>query len=215
MTVDLILFDLDGTLADTAPDLALALDALRPAGQPPVDRIQVRAATALGTAALLRTGLGMEAGMPGYEAARLAFLAHYERIIGQATELTPGMVAVLDRLAQAGLCWGVVTNKPERLAHRVLTMLGLADRARCIVGGDSVARCKPHPDPLLRACELLDTAPGRALYVGDDLGDVQAAHAAGMPALAAAFGYTTESEARSWGAEGLLRTPADLLPFVL
>lgn len=214
MRPEIVLFDLDGTLANTAPDLALALEALRPPGSPPVDRERVRRATAAGTKALLREGLGIEPDAPGYEEARQAFLAHYDRLIGQATEMNPGVAEILEILGDRGLPWGVVTNKPERLARRVLTALGLADRARCIVGGDTVARPKPHPDPLLHACALLGVAPGRCVYVGDDQGDVDAAHAAGMPALAAAFGYAAPGEPAGWGADGLLAVPADLLAFV-
>ncbi len=215
MKYDVVLFDLDGTLANTAPDLALALEALRAPGSPPLDRERIRRATAIGTRALLWEGLGIEPGMAGYEAARGAFLAHYDRLIGQATELNPGIAPVLDTLDDRGLPWGVVTNKPERLARRVLEALDLHGRARCLVGGDTAARSKPHPDPLLHACALLGVAPARCVYVGDDQGDVEAARAAGMPALAAAFGYATPEEAAGFGADGLLATPADLLLRVL
>ena len=214
MTPEAVLFDLDGTLANTAPDLALALMALRPPGSPPMDQERVRRATAAGTVALLREGLGLEPDMAGYEAARAAFLAHYQRLIGTATEPNAGMIEVLDALEARGLPWGVVTNKPEHLAARVLAALGLADRARCVIGGDTLARRKPHPDPLLHACRLMSIAPDRCVYVGDDEGDIEAAHAAGMPGLAVAFGYATLDEARYWGADGLLITPADLLAFL-
>ena len=214
MTPEAVLFDLDGTLANTAPDLALALMALRPPGSPPMDQERVRRATAEGTVALLREGLGLEPDMAGYEAARAAFLAHYQRLIGTATEPNAGMIEVLDALEARGLPWGVVTNKPEHLAVRVLAALGLADRARCVIGGDTLARRKPHPDPLLHACRLMSIAPDRCVYVGDDEGDIEAAHAAGMPGLAVAFGYATLDEARYWGADGLLITPADLLAFL-
>ncbi len=214
MTRDAVLFDLDGTLADTVPDLALALEALRPPGSPPMDTGRVRHATAVGTAALLREGLGLEPGMADYEATRQAFLGHYQRLIGTATELNAGMAEVLDALEARDLPWGVVTNKPEHLASRVLAALGLAGRARCLVGGDTLTRRKPHPDPLLHACRLLGITPDRGVYIGDDQGDIEAAHAAGMPALAVAFGYADLNEAKLWGADGLLRTPADLLTFL-
>ncbi|WP_298135380.1 phosphoglycolate phosphatase [Acidiferrobacter sp.] len=211
---EVVLFDLDGTLANTAPDLALALDAVRAPGSPPLDRERVRRATAVGTTALLREGLGIEPNAPDYEAVRAAFLGHYQRLIGTATELIPGMAEVLAALNEQGLPWGIVTNKPAHLASRVLSALGLTGHARCLVGGDTLARCKPDPDPLLHACALLRVAPDRCLYVGDDEGDIVAAHRAGMPALAVAFGYATPGEAERWGAEGLLMAPADLLAWV-
>ncbi len=215
MKRDVVLFDLDGTLANTAPDLALALEALRAPGSPPLDQDRIRRATAVGTRALLWEGLGIAPDADGYEAARGAFLAHYDRLIGQATELNPGIAAVLDALDERGLPWGVVTNKPEHLAQRVLAALHLLGRARCLVGGDTAARAKPYPDPLLHACALLGVAPARCVYVGDDQGDVDAARAAGMSALAVAFGYAPPEEAAGFGADGLLATPADLLPWVL
>ncbi len=214
MTREAVLFDLDGTLANTAPDLALALMALRPPGSPSVDPERVRRATAVGTVALLREGLGLEPDMADYEATRAAFLAHYQRLIGTATEPNAGMIEVLDALEARGLPWGVVTNKPEHLAARVLAALGLNGRARCLVGGDTLARRKPYPDPLLHACRLMGIAPDRCIYVGDDEGDIEAAHAAGMPGLAVAFGYAPPDEARRWGADGLLITPAELLAFL-
>lgn len=215
MKRDVVLFDLDGTLANTAPDLALALEVLRAPGSPPLDRDRIRRATAVGTRALLREGLGIEPGMDGYEAARATFLGHYDRLIGQATVLNPGIAVVLDALDDNGVPWGVVTNKAERLARRVLQALDLHGRARCLVGGDTAARSKPHPDPLLHACTLLGVTPERCVYVGDDQGDVDAARAAHMPVLAVAFGYAPPEEAAGFGADGLLLTPADLLAWIL
>ncbi len=215
MKVDAVLFDLDGTLADTAPDLALALQAVRDPGLPPLAVADVRKATAVGTEALLSLGLGMTPRDDLYEKTRTAFLDHYHRLIGQATVLTPGMAMVLQVLAAQGLPWGIVTNKPEALARRVIKALGLEDASACLVGGDTAARPKPHPDPLLCACQRLGLEPGRCVYIGDDSGDIIAARRAGMPALAAAFGYASAQEAQSWGADGLLSAPGDLLAFLL
>ncbi len=215
MKIDAVLFDLDGTLADTAPDLALALQAVRDPGFPPLAVADVRKATAVGTEALLSLGLGITPRDGLYEKTRAAFLDHYHRLIGQATVLTPGMAMVLQTLAAQGLRWGIVTNKPEALARRVIKALGLEDASACLVGGDTAARPKPHPDPLLYACQRLDLKPACCVYVGDDSGDIIAARRAGMPALAAAFGYASAEEAQSWGADGLLSTPGDLLAFIL
>jgi len=213
--VDAVLFDLDGTLADTAPDLKLALEAIRPATAPALDQAAVRVATAVGTVALLRLGLGLTPDMPAYETARIAFLAQYEALIGQATVLNPGMAEVLALLAVHTVPFGVVTNKPEALATRVLTALGLDTRAACLIGGDTTPQPKPHPGPLLEACRRLGVTPHRTIYVGDDKRDIEAAHAAGMPGLAAVFGYTRLAEARLWGADALLLQPEDLLAFIL
>ncbi|HUW99280.1 MAG TPA: HAD-IA family hydrolase [Acidiferrobacter sp.] len=215
MKITTVLFDLDGTLADTAPDLALALAAMRKTGLPDLSYAAVRKATAAGTEALLRLGLDIEPGTPDYETARLAFLGHYERLIGQATILTPGMAEVLQTLRAHALPWGVVTNKTEVLAQRVLKVLSLDAEAACLVGGDTVTRPKPHPDPLLYACERIGVAPAACVYVGDDQNDILAAHAAGMPGFAAVFGYTSLAEARTWGADALLSTPDDLLAALL
>lgn len=211
MIVQAVLFDLDGTLADTAPDLTLALEALRPPEAPHLDAIAIRRATAIGSEALLRAGLGLTPEDSTYEPTRAAFLEKYEQLIGSATVLTPGMDHVIQTLDARGLRWGVVTNKAEALARRVLKALTLDTRAACVVGGDTMPRRKPFPDPLLRACALIHLEPAQCVYVGDDKGDVLAAHAAGMPAFAAAFGYTSWEEASTWGAEGVLATPTDLL----
>ena len=215
MKVDAVLFDLDGTLADTAPDLALALQAVRNPGLPALAVESVRKATAVGTEALLYLGLGITPSDPLYEKTRAAFLGHYDRLIGQATVLTPGMGEVLQTLAAEGLPWGIVTNKPEGLARRVLKALGLFDASACLVGGDTAKRPKPHPDPLLYACQHLGLPAHRCVYIGDDPGDMIAARRAGMPGLAAAFGYASADEARTWDADGLLSTPGDLLAFIL
>lgn len=215
MKVSAVLFDLDGTLADTAPDLALALQALRKHGLPDLSVASVRKATAVGTEALLHLGLGIKPNAPDYETERTAFLGHYERLIGQATILTPGMAEVLEALRSRALPWGVVTNKPEALAKRVLKALNLDSETACLVGGDTTARPKPHPDPLLCACARIGANPAHCVYVGDDKNDILAAHAAGMPGFAALFGYASLDEARTWGADALLFVPSDLLDAIL
>lgn len=210
-----VLFDLDGTLADTAPDLALALTALQKPGSAPVDMAKVREATAIGTQALLTLGLGITPSSRDYEDTRRAFLGHYERLIGTAAFLTPGMADVLKTLAARGLPWGVVTNKPEILALRVLQALGLGDTSACLVGGDTTEHRKPHPDPLLSACGRLGLAPQECVYIGDDQNDIIAAHAAGMRGFAAAFGYTSYEEASRWAADAVLAQPGELLALIL
>ncbi len=206
-----ILFDLDGTLADTAPDLAQALAALRPAESPKWDMDAVRKATPAGTRALLRLALGITPASPNYDSERQAFLRHYERLIGAGTVLLPGMGEVLAELARRAIPWGVVTNKPEALARRVLAALGLADTAACLIGGDTTGHMKPHPAPLIEACARLGRKPGDCVYVGDDARDVEAARAAGLRAFAVAFGYASADEARAFGADAVLMSAREIL----
>ncbi|MDA8390446.1 MAG: phosphoglycolate phosphatase [Gammaproteobacteria bacterium] len=212
--MDTVLFDLDGTLADTAPDLALALDSLRAdRGLAPLDLAAVRAQTPYGTEALLALALGLRPDDRHYEAVRRDFLARYAGCIGTATVAFPGVADTLAALEASGRLWGVVTNKPEELAARVLEGLRLAGRPGCLIGGDTARRRKPHPDPLWLACERLGRRPAEAVYVGDDHTDILAARAAGMPGLVALFGYAP-ADAAHWGADGVLPTPAALLTWL-
>lgn len=207
-----IFFDLDGTLADTAPDLKLALDTLRrPQGLEPIPIEQVRTATALGTDALLALGWAKNSSHADYEALRTAFLDQYERLIGTATVAFEGVTDTLAHLTAQGLKWGVVTNKHETLARGVLRSLGILDQAACLVFGDTVIHRKPHPEPLLLACRLAGVLPHTCVYVGDDHNDIKAAHAAGMPGLAVAYGYGTATEIHTWNADAILPTLPALL----
>lgn len=210
-----VLFDLDGTLADTAPDIALALNGLRTdRGLAALDLAAVRAATARGTEALLHLALGLGPHHADYIQLRNDFLDRYARCIGTATVLFPGVRDTLADLRGRGLRWGTVTNKPEALARRVLTGLNLIADSACLIGGDTAARAKPYPDPLLLACRRLRIPPTDTVYVGDDETDIAAARAAGMPALAAAFGYATTDDVAHWDADAVLAVPADLLTWL-
>ena len=204
-----VLFDLDGTLADTAPDLGRALNRVRAAcGLAPMPLEITRPHTSSGARGLLKIGFGLEPGNERYEALKAQFLDFYFAEICIDTRLFDGMAELLDRLEQDGLPWGVVTNKAERFTRPLLQGLGLDARAACIVGGDSTARLKPHPDSLLHAAALLQLPPSACLYVGDDLRDVQAARAAGMRALAAAYGYLGDGGAiESWQADAIIAHP--------
>ncbi len=209
-----VLFDLDGTLADTAPDIALALDSLRAdRGLAPLDLAAVRAQTPYGTEALLALALDLRHDHHDYEPVRREFLARYGDCIGTATVAFPGMLDTLTALEASGRLWGVVTNKPEDLAARLLENLGLGGRLSCLIGGDTARRRKPHPDPLWLACERLGRRPAETVYVGDDRTDILAAQAAGMPGLVALFGYAP-ADAGQWGADGMLPTPAALLAWL-
>ncbi|MEN9543591.1 MAG: phosphoglycolate phosphatase [Pseudomonadota bacterium] len=210
--VEAVLFDLDGTLADTAPDLGGALNRLRlRRGLAALPLEALRPVASAGARGLLAVGLGTTPQDPGYEALRDEFLAEYEAALDRDSCLFAGTRALLDAIVARGLRWGVVTNKAMRFAAPVVRSLDLGDAA-VLIAGDSTAHPKPHPAPLLAACVLLGLRPAQCIYVGDDLRDVQAAHAAGMAAVAAGWGYLGEDgDAGRWGAEALIQAPKELL----
>jgi 2-phosphoglycolate phosphatase len=208
-----VLFDLDGTLADTAGDLGGALNHLRvQRGLAPLPLDLLRPHASAGARGLIAVGLDIHPGHADYETLRLSFLDAYERCLADTTVLFDGVAELLDELEARGLEWGVVTNKPHRFTIPVMKGLGLDERAGVIISGDSTAHAKPHPLPLLTACEQIGASPQRTLYVGDDLRDIQAAQAALMPSAAAAWGYLgTAHEVAQWGADVITATPLDLL----
>ncbi|MDX1605289.1 MAG: phosphoglycolate phosphatase [Candidatus Competibacterales bacterium] len=207
-----VLFDLDGTLLDTAPDLGQALNRLlAERGRSPLSAERIRPVVSHGSIGLLGLGFGVAAGHPEFESLRARFLALYGAALAEQTTLFPGMAAVLQTLERRGMPWGVVTNKPAALTEPLLAALGLAARAACIVSGDSVARAKPDPLPLLHACARIGVAPDRCLYVGDAERDVQAGRRAGMTTLVARYGYLAADERpEAWGADGLIDSPQAL-----
>ncbi len=212
MKTQAVLFDLDGTLADTAPDLAGALNRLLVERErAPVPLALTRKHTSSGARGMIGAGFGITPEHPDYQALRDRFLALYESFICVDTTLFPGMGELLDQLEAAGLAWGVVTNKAERFTFPLLEKLGITARTRCIVGGDTTPRAKPHPDPLLHAAKLIDIDPRACVYVGDDLRDIEAAHAAGMRSVAACYGYLGDGEPpQRWGADLLIEHPLEL-----
>jgi len=215
-STEAVLFDLDGTLADTAPDLARALNRVLAANRlAPVAAELTRPYTSSGARGLLKVGFGLSPGDERYAALRLQFLDFYAAEICVDTRLFEGMAELLARLDRDGVPWGVVTNKAERFTLALLQGLHLAGRAACIVGGDTTARAKPHPDPLLHAAAALRLPPSACLYVGDDLRDVQAARAAGMRALAARYGYLGDGGAiESWQADAIIDHPREVLDYL-
>lgn len=208
-----MLFDLDGTLADTAPDLARALNRVRAAHRlAPMPVAITRPYTSSGARGLLKIGFGLDPGNERYDALKLQFLDFYAAEICVDTRLFDGMAELLDRLDQDCVPWGVVTNKAERFTLPLLQSLHLNERAACIVGGDTAARLKPHPDPLLYAAAALQLPASACLYVGDDLRDVQAARAAGMRVIAAKYGYLGDGGAiESWQADAIIDHPREVL----
>lgn len=211
--MQLILFDLDGTLLDTAPDLGAALNTLR-AGHnlPPLPAKRIRPLVSHGSPALLKLGFGIEPQDSRYAGMRAQLLDIYRNCLSRETRFFPGVEDLLDELEQRALRWGIVTNKPAALTQPLVEAFHLHTRAACVVSGDSTPRRKPHPDQLLHACALAGAASQAAVYVGDAERDVQAAHSAGMRAVVALYGYIGEDEQpQNWRADGLLVAPADLL----
>jgi phosphoglycolate phosphatase len=207
-----VLFDLDGTLADTATDLGAVLNRLRSeAGHAPLPAATIRPHVSKGVRGLLGLGFALAPGNDGYAELHQRFLVYYGESLCVATRLFGGIAELLDSLDAQGVMWGVVTNKTSRYTLPVMEALGLVRRAACIVSGDSSPRPKPAPDPLLLACTIAGAEPARCLYVGDDLRDMQAARAAGMGAVAAAWGYLGDGlPLEKWGADTIIQSPADL-----
>jgi N-acetyl-D-muramate 6-phosphate phosphatase len=211
-----VLFDLDGTLADTAPDLARALNRLRTErGLGPVAPAVTRPHTSKGARGLLGAGMGVEPGHDSYAALRERFLDYYEEELCVDTKLFDGVPELLGALAQKGLRWGVVTNKPGRFTAPLMRRLDPKASAACIVSGDTTPKAKPFPEPLLHAARALELPPAECLYLGDDLRDVQAARAAGMPVVVAAWGYLGDAgDPATWGADAVIAHPRETLDFI-
>jgi phosphoglycolate phosphatase len=212
-----ILFDLDGTLADTAPDLAAAVNTMRrDRGLDLVPIEQLRKVASSGARGLLGVAFGIDPSHADFPAMRDEFLANYTADLCIETALFPGIADVLANLDARGIRWGIVTNKVERLARPLIEQLGLVPTNGCIVAGDTTPHPKPNAAPLLYAATLLDVAPERIIYVGDDLRDIQAGHAAGMFTVAAAYGYCgNDAPPEQWGADLIIDHAAaisDLLP---
>lgn len=205
-----MLFDFDGTLADTAADLSRALNRLRAARgleEMPVEKLRPHASS--GARGLIEAGLGIVPAHEEFKPLREAFLKHYADNICVDTHLFPGMGELLSDIESRGLRWGIVTNKSTSLTRMIVKALGLERRAACVVCGDTTPHLKPHPASLLHAAQELALAPPDCVYLGDDLRDVQAARSAGMRAVAVAWGYGSGLE--SWQADAVIGQPLELL----
>ena len=211
-----VLFDLDGTFADTAPDMALALNRLLESeGREPLPFERIRPHVSHGGRGLIRLGFGLEPGDADYDCLRQTFLDLYRKDLARETRLFPGMLELLGSLERIGIPWGIVTNKPEWLTEPLIAALGLTKRAACLVSGDTTPNTKPHPDPVLYACRQIAVNPAETWYVGDAERDVAAGRAAGTRTLVALFGYLGEQDQpRAWGADGLIRDPLEVLDWI-
>ena len=207
-----VLFDLDGTLIDSAPDLAGACNEMRlERGLAPLPYERLRRMVGSGARGMVGASFGLAPDSPGYLELRDEFLGRYEARMTRETKVFDAMVPVLAWLERKRLPWGIVTNKASRFAVPLVAALGLAERASTLVCGDTVAHSKPHPAPLLEAARRLGLAPERCAYVGDDRRDVDAGRAAGMLTIVAAWGYLGDGEApEAWGANRLIAHPDEL-----
>jgi len=211
-----VLFDLDGTLANTAPDLGHALNRQRVArGLTALPIALIRIEASAGARGLLGLGFNIRPGDSEYDAMRSEFLDFYAERLCHETSLFPGVTELLDQLDGRQLPWGIVTNKPARFTIPLMQELGLSQRAACIVSGGDTTHSKPHPEPLLTASSAMAIAPGECIYLGDDIRDVQASLAAGMEPVIARYGYLGNvSLPESWGARYLINRPQELLGYL-
>ena len=214
LPIEAVLFDLDGTLIDSAPDLAGTGNDMRLArGLPALAYQQFRPMVGAGARGMVSIALGVTPDQTEFPALRDEFLNRYEGRMTQLTRVFDDMRPVLVQLQRSGVQWGIVTNKAARFTDPLVRQLQLdAAGAATVVSGDTTPHSKPHPAPLLEAARRLGVEAARCIYVGDDLRDVQAAHAAGMRAVAAAWGYLGSGDPIDrWGAEHVIRTPGELL----
>ncbi|MDH5357871.1 MAG: phosphoglycolate phosphatase [Gammaproteobacteria bacterium] len=214
--ISAILFDLDGTLVDTAPDLAFALNTLlQEQGQQPLPFEQIRPVASHGSPGLLDLGFGLTPNHPEYTALQQRFLELYQENIARETALFEGMREVIEQLEDANIAWGIITNKPAFLTEPLLIALGLIDRAACVVSGDTTAYSKPHPAPMLHACELIKLSPEACIYIGDAERDIEAAKNANMQSILARYGYLgSQDDPESWQADAIIDHPREILQWI-
>lgn len=211
-----ILFDLDGTLVDTAPDLAFALNSLlQEQGKPTLPYETIRPIASNGAGGLLDLGFGISGDNDLLPALRERLLTIYQDNISRESKLFEGMHDVLTALEQANIVWGIITNKPAFLTDPLIEALQLTHRAACVVSGDTTQFSKPHPAPMLHACELIKIAPEQCLYIGDAARDIEAGKNANMRTVAARYGYVSESDnPDDWQADASINHPIDILQWI-
>jgi len=214
--VQAVLFDLDGTLIDSAPDLAAAADAMRLArGLPSLPLAQYRPMAGAGARGLLAVAFGMTPEHADYGTLREEFFCNYERSLTQRTQIFDGVPELLEAFANQGLKWGVVTNKAERFTLPLTGSMALFATAGAIVSGDTTPHAKPHPAPLLEAARRMGVDASRCVYVGDDERDIVAGLAAGMATVAVTYGYLgAQADTTRWGANATINCVNELLPLL-
>ena len=214
--VKAVLFDLDGTLIDSAPDLGAAADKMRiERGLPSLPLEKYRPMAGAGARGMLGIAFGITPEHPDFPALREEFFRNYESAMTVRTRIFEGIPELIAALTTRGLPWGVVTNKSMRFTGPLTRCMPLFATAGAVVGGDTTPHAKPHPAPLLEAARQLGLPPAACIYVGDDERDVQAGRAAGMPTVAATYGYLgSNAEVLQWGADALIAEPLALLPLL-
>lgn len=212
-TIKVVLFDLDGTLVDTAPDMAAALIKLcHEENQPVIDYTTIRPHVSDGSIALIKLAFGNDLPEAKIERLKTRYLQIYNDNLAVDSALFEGMPALLDALDKKQIKWGVVTNKPGWLTLPLMRALKLEERAGCIVSADSTKNRKPHPEPMYYACRLLATLPEKCLYIGDARRDIEAGRNAGMHTMVALYGYIHDTEnPDSWQADSSIHSPAEIL----
>jgi phosphoglycolate phosphatase len=210
--VKAVLFDLDGTLIDSAPDLGAAADKMRTdRGMPSLPLESYRHMAGAGARGMLGIAFGITPDHPDFADMREEFFKNYESCMTERTYAFEGVTQLIAALDERKVPWGVVTNKSMRFTAPLTKGMPLFASARAVVGGDSTPHAKPHPEPLLEAARQVGVPPTECLYVGDDVRDVQAGKAAGMPTVAATYGYLGKTDVREWGADTQIETPLALL----
>lgn len=216
MPTKAILFDLDGTLLDTAPDLGYALNVLLTQHKQPIQPLaKIRTVASHGSQGLLKLGFGVTDTDPTYAGLREQFLTIYAQHLARDTQLFAGIENVLQYLEKHNIAWGVVTNKPAALTNPLMRKMHLDQRAQCIVSGDTLSVSKPNPEPLWHACDLIGVQPQDSIFIGDAQWDIEAGRRSGMRTLIAAYGYiAAEDEPATWQADGMLQQPDELLQWL-
>ncbi len=211
--IDAVLFDLDGTLIDSAPDLGAAADKMRTdRGMAPLPLANYRPMAGAGARGMIGVAFGLTPDDVGFAVLKEEFFANYEACMVERTYAFDGVAELIASIDGAGLKWGVVTNKSARFTLPLTRQMPLFGTAQTIVSGDTTPHAKPHPAPLLEAARQLNVAPARCVYVGDDERDIVAGRAAGMPTVAAAYGYLGAlADTRHWNADATIVSPAALL----
>lgn len=216
MSIHTVLFDLDGTLLDTAPDLAAALNhVLETNDKTALDFETIRPHVSHGAAALIKLGFDLDTADPEYDKLRQQLLQYYHNNLAEHTRPFEGILDLLDKIEQQGMNWGIVTNKPTWLTTPLLDALELSDRASCVVCGDTLDERKPHPAPMYYACELSGSNATQCIYIGDAQRDIEAGNNAGMHTIVALFGYIGDDQnPDSWGADAALDDIPSIMDYI-